>query len=93
MSAQEIGQPEGDTSVSRLRAHHVVAAVVSDDHNRERGIDEARTVVAAVLAEAGPAGVVELAVELSSQLAAALERIGSQHGVPAADLAEVWFLT
>jgi len=90
MSAREIGQPEG---YSVERAHRAVAAVVSDDNNHERGVDEARAVVAAVLADAGPAGLAELAVELSSQLGAALERIAVENGVAAVDLAEVWFLT
>jgi hypothetical protein len=93
MSAREIGHPEGYESESRHRAHRAVAAVVSDDNNHERGIDEARAVMAAVLADAGPAGLAELAVELSSQLGAALERIAADNGLTAVDLAEVWFLT
>jgi hypothetical protein len=92
MSACEIGQPEGDSFEFRLRAYRAVAAVVSDDNNHERGIDEARTVVAAVLADTGPAGLAEFAVELSSQLGAALERIAAENGLTAFDLAEVWFL-
>jgi len=66
--------------------------VVSDDHNAERGQDAARAVADVVLAEAGPAGLAEMVVELTLKLAEALERIAAEQGLAAADLAEVWFV-
>jgi hypothetical protein len=78
---------------ARGRAYEAVSAVVSDDHNFERGVGAARAVADRVLAEAGPAGLTEMAVELSLRLAGALERIAAEQGVAAADLADVWFLT
>ena len=74
------------------RAYQAVAAVVSDDHNFERGLDAARAVADAVLAKAGPDGLTEMVVELSSKLAEALEHIAVEQGIAAADLADVWFL-
>ena len=46
----------------------------------------------AVLAEAGPDGLTEMVVELSSKLAEALEHIAAERGIAAADLADVWFV-
>jgi hypothetical protein len=74
------------------RAYQAVAAVVSDDHNFERGLDAARAVAHAALAEAGPDGLTEMVVELSSKLADALETIAVERGIAAADLADVWFV-
>ena len=74
-----------------LRSYEAVAAIVSDDHNAERGQDAARAVADAVLAEAGPNGLTEMVVELTLKLAEALERIAAEQGLAAADLAEVWF--
>ena len=73
-------------------ASEAVAAVVSDDHNAERGRDAARAAVEAMLAKAGPDGLTDIAVELSSKLAEAVERIAAEQGLAAADLAEVWFV-
>jgi hypothetical protein len=73
-------------------AYEAVGAVVSDDHNAERGRGAARAVVEAVLAEAGPEGLTDMAVELSLKLAEALERIAAEQGLAAVDLTEVWFV-
>jgi hypothetical protein len=78
--------------VHRIRAYESVRAVLSDDHNHERGVGVARDVVGRVIAEAGTDGLAEVAVELALQLAAALERIAAEQGLAAADLAEVWFV-
>ena len=43
-----------------LRAYEAVAAVVSDDQNAERGLNAARAVAGAVLAEAAPDGLTEM---------------------------------
>jgi len=83
---------QGSRSDLRLRAYEAVGAVVSDDHNYERGIAEARAVADAVRARAGADGLAELAVELSLKLAEALEQIAAERGLAAADLADVLFL-
>ena len=75
-----------------LWAYEAVAAVLSDDHNVERGLDAARAVADAVLAEAGLDGLTEMVVELSLKLAEAVERIAAEEGLAAVDLAEVWFV-
>ena len=67
-------------------------AVLSDDHNHERGVEEARAVATATLAEFGAVGLAAVAVELSLQLASALERIATEQGIAAVDLADVWFV-
>jgi len=82
----------GIRSALRLRVYEAVAAVVSDDHNYERGVAEARAVAHAVRTQAGADGLAEMVVELSLKLAEALEQIAARDGVPAADLAEVWFV-
>jgi hypothetical protein len=79
-------------SPAQRRAYEAVSAVVSDDHCYERGIQAARAIVDSVLAETGPAGLAEMAVELSSRLAEAVERIAAERGVAATDLMDVLFV-
>lgn len=94
VSAEEFDHVHGSLPAPlRVRAYEAVSVVVSDDHNFERGVGAARAVADRVLAEAGPAGLTGMAVELSLRLAEALERIAAEQGLAAADLAEVWFLT
>jgi hypothetical protein len=76
----------------RARAYDSVRAVLSDDHNYERGVAGAQEVLAAVLAESGVDGLAEVAVELSLKLASAMERIAGDQGLAAVDLADVWFV-
>ena len=93
MSTEDFDLPgAASASLTRLRARETVHAVVSDDHNYERGVEAARAVVDRVLAEAGPSGLADLAVELSLKLADALERIAAEQGLAAVDLADVWFV-
>ena len=66
--------------------------MLSDDHNSGRGVEEAWAVARATLSEFGAVGLAAVAVELSLQLASALERIATQQHIAAADLAEVWFV-
>ena len=66
--------------------------MLSDDHNYERGVQAARAVAHAVLAEAGPVALAEMAVELSLKLGEALELMAGDEGFAAVDLAEVWFV-
>src|SRR3954454_17601358 len=76
----------------RHRAYEAVHAVLSDDHNYERGVDEARAVAKAVLAEFGAVGLTAVAVELSLQLASALKQIATPQEIGTVDLAAVWFV-
>jgi hypothetical protein len=96
MTEAEVGAEESDqveeVPESRLRAYAAVSAVVSDDSNFERGVQAARAVADAVLAESGPAGLTEMAVELTLKLAEAVERAAVEQGVAATDLADVSFL-
>ena len=62
--------------------------MASDDHNFDRGVETARAVARTVLTEQGPDGLAEVTVELSLKLAEALERIATEQGVAATDLAE-----
>jgi hypothetical protein len=80
------------SSQVRRRAYEAVRAVLSDDHNYERGVEEAWAVARATLAEFGAVGLAAVMVELSLQLASALERIAGEQGIAAVDLAEVWFV-
>ena len=66
-------------------------AVLSDDHNHERGVNGC-DIATAVLVEAGATGLADVVVELSLKLAFALERIAADQGVAAVDLADVWFV-
>jgi hypothetical protein len=91
VAAEEFDQM-ADVPRSRFRAHEAVAAVLSDDHNFERGVQAVQAVADTVLAESGPSGVTEMAVELALKLAAAVERAAAEDGVPAADLADIWFV-
>ena len=91
LGAEEFDQVE-QVPESRLRAYEAVSAVVSDDHNFERGVQAARAVADAVLAETGPAGLTEMVVELTLKLAEAVEQAAAERGVAATDLADVWFI-
>jgi hypothetical protein len=92
VSAEQSDYAESYPTLPRLRAYEAVRAVVSDDSNFERGVVGARAVADALLAEAGPAGLAETVVELALKLAEALERIASEQGLAAEDLAEAWFV-
>jgi hypothetical protein len=86
------GSGESVDLSARARAYDSVRAVLSDDHNHERGVAAAQGVATTVLAESGVAGLAEMTVELSLKLASALERIAGDQGLAAVDLAEVWFV-
>jgi len=91
VSAEEFDRV-AEVARPRLRAYEAVSAVVSDDHNFERGVAAVRAVAGAVLAESGPAGLTDMAVELALKLAEAVERAAVEGGVTATDLADVWFV-
>jgi hypothetical protein len=75
-----------------LGAYEAVAAVLSDDHNVERGLDEARAVAGAVLAESGVGGLTGIVVELSLKLAEAGSAARPIKGSPRSIWPEVWFV-
>jgi len=91
-SDERPGAPFPSPPQVRRRAYESVHAVLSDDHNHERGVEEAWAVATATLAECGAVGLAAVAVELSLQLALALERIANQQHLAAVDLVEVWFV-
>lgn len=92
VSEDRVDRGESIDLDARRRAYESVRAVLSDDHNYEAGVAAARSVAAAVLTEAGAEALVDLAVDLSLNLASALERIAADQGVAAVDLADVWFV-
>jgi hypothetical protein len=89
MSTEEWNRSDSSPAVSA--AYHAVQAVLSDDHNYERGVEEARRTAEAVLAEAGTTALVDTVVELALRLGGALERTAAQQRVAAVDLLEVWW--
>ncbi len=92
MNEDRVARGEAVDLYARHRAYESVRAVLSDDHNHERGVNGARDIATAVLVEAGATGLADVAVELSLKLASALERIAADQGVAAVDLADVWFV-
>jgi hypothetical protein len=66
-------------------------AVLSDDHNFDRGLAALRDLIDQVYREEGATGLGDLIVALSLELAKALEGIAQEQGLAATDLAEVWF--
>lgn len=67
-------------------------AVLSDDHNYERGLATLTDLIDRIAREDGATTLGDVAVALSLALAAALERIALDQGLPTEDLAEVWFV-
>lgn len=76
---------------SQRRALEAMRALLSDDHSYERGRAALQDLLDRVVREEGEAGLADLSVTLSVDLARALERIASDQGLVAADFAEVWF--
>jgi hypothetical protein len=66
-------------------------AVLSDDHNYERGLAALRGMVEQIMRDEGEAELCDFTVAASLGLAEALERIAHHQRLGAADLAEVWF--
>src|SRR3954447_4938332 len=81
VSTAEFGQVNEFPSPFRFQAYRAVSAVVSDDHNFERGVETARATAYMVLTEHGRDGRAEVAVELSLALAEALGRIAAEQGL------------
>ncbi|HEY2205988.1 MAG TPA: hypothetical protein VGH99_16060 [Pseudonocardia sp.] len=74
----------------RVRA--AMHAVLSDDHSYERGLAALRELVDELVRTAGAEGLVGFAAELAVALAAAVELVAEEQGLPPAGLAEVWFV-
>jgi hypothetical protein len=66
-------------------------AVLSDDHNYERGLAALRALVDEMARDEGEVALRDFTAALSLGLAEALERIARHQGLDAADLSEVWF--
>lgn len=78
-------------SQSQRRVFAAMHAVLSDDHNYERGLTALRDLVDQIVREEGSTGLCDFTLALSLGLASALERIAHDHGLAADDLAEIWF--
>ena len=94
MSVDESPERLAAPSASQIRgrAYAAVQAVLSDDHNDERGVEAVWALAKGVLAEFGAEGLAAIAVELSLELASALEWLAVDQKITAADLADVWFV-
>lgn len=66
-------------------------AVLSDDHNYERGLASLTDLIDRIAHEDGSTTLSDVAVALSLALATALERIAPDQGLSAEDLVDVWF--
>jgi hypothetical protein len=76
---------------TRRRVLEAMRAVLSDDHNFDRGLAALRDLIDQVYREEGATGLGDLTVALSLELAKALEGIAQEQRLAAMDLAEVWF--
>jgi len=76
---------------TQQRVLEAMRAVLSDDHNHERGLGVLRGIVDQVATDTGVPGLRNLFTALSLALAAALEKIASGQSLAAEDLVEVWF--
>lgn len=86
-----MAEPAPEVPDSQQQALEAMRAVLSDDHNYERGLAALHDLVDRIMREEGEAGLLDLSVTLSLGLARALERIANDQGLAAADLAEVWY--
>jgi hypothetical protein len=82
---------QAQDSSTRRKVLEAMRAVLSDDHNYERGLATLRDLVDQLARQEGVAGLGDLSVALSLELAEALERIARDEALAAADLAEIWF--
>ena len=79
---------ERQTQWMVLQAMH---ALLSDDHNYERGLAALNDLVDRIVRDNGPTGLRDVAVALSLALARALQRIADEQGLLSEDLVDVWF--
>jgi hypothetical protein len=76
---------------TRRTVLEAMRAVLSDDHNYERGLEALHDLIDQVVRDEGASGLGDLTVALSLELAKALGEISQEQGLAAVDLAEVWF--
>jgi hypothetical protein len=76
---------------TRRTVLEAMRAVLSDDHNYERGLAALHDLIDQVVRDEGASGLGDLTVALSLELAKALDEISQEQGLAAVDLAEVWF--
>jgi len=79
---------ERQTQSMVLQAMH---ALLSDDHNYERGLAALNDLVDRIVRENGSTALRDVAVALSLALARALQRIADEQGLLSEDLVDVWF--
>ena len=79
---------ERQTQWMVLQAMH---ALLSDDHNYERGLAALNDLVDRIVRENGSTALRDVAVALSLALARALQRIADEQGLLSEDLVDVWF--
>lgn len=82
---------ELDERQAQRRVLQAMRAVLSDDHNYERGLATLNDLVDRIVRENGSTGLRDVAVALSLALATALERIAQDEGLAAEDMVEIWF--
>jgi hypothetical protein len=66
-------------------------ALLSDDHNHERGMAALDDLVDQILRDGGPVALRDVAASLTLALATALAGIAQDQGLTTEDLVEVWF--
>lgn len=66
-------------------------ALLSDDHNHERGMAALHDLVDRIVRDGGTLALRDVAVALALALATALERVAQDQGLAADDLVDVWF--
>ena len=81
-----------DMDDPRCAVQRMVMAVVSDDHNAEVGETVLRAIVGEVASIGGTDGLEALAVELALKVAELVERIATEEGLAAVDIADVLLL-
>lgn len=84
-------QGESVDLYARRRAYDSVRTALRDGTDPQLRRVRALDLACAVLTESGVDGLAEVAIELSLKLAATFERIGTEQGLAAVDLAELWF--
>ena len=82
---------EPDERQTRWMVLQAMHAVLSDDHNYERGLAALNDLVDRIVRENGSTGLRDVAVALSLALAKALQRIADEQGLLSEDLVDVWF--
>jgi hypothetical protein len=85
-----VSRPPEDAGTQR-RLLEAMRAVLSDDHNYERGLAALRAMVDRIARDDGEDELCDFTVALSLALAEALDRIARHQELDTADLAEVWF--